>query len=673
MSELTCFVCKREFLPEQREPHVLPTCGHTVCSTCIREWLAASPCKVTCPEDQKEFNLDPVEGLAAFPKNISLGRMLAEKKPEEKEKEKEREREKPKEKEAEKPKEKEVEKEKEKEKQEVSLASEESVSSFNDSQPNFCKSHRKSTDLVCLTDNRVICADCVLFGEHKNHEYKRDSEFLREAKGKIENLQAELGAARQSLFWNQGPKKLSELREKLKNKQDELNSRISEHFDHLYSKLKELEKSMQDELTFKIKDLGTKVNTFETQMNKITEKESSITSKLSSLSEKVNSRVPDYEKLIEAFAGSSDPLLAITEMHTQLRMLEKEYSDLQLSQSNTISLSTNLSNALTSLEKNSGIELKVASLSPPASRRISYNTQKTITQIPKNASPIPKLEEDDEFADFGKKDDHEELLNEKELEELATKGSAEVSGKSKPLIRNGVRPENLYSGDVRQTPMYVTQKVQDSIYSKPLIGKKDFLNESIEDQRRSMNQRANMSMGQVFGGMSQTSFGPLPPPRPPVPKLSAIAASGKMLMTNPDPNAQILKGLKADETGIPKKKEDELMNYSDFHMNDNKILAVLNDVVKNKKVKKLILDNNKITDAGFANLLKKLYLHESLEKISLSGNLLEESVFVALEDYAPQIKTIRTFIFTNNPKMKQTAKVKKAMTSLKKAGFTIEI
>lgn len=42
---------------------------------------------------------------------------------------------------------------------------------------NFCLSHHKNCDLVCLTDKKVICSDCVLFGEHREHKYQKIMEL----------------------------------------------------------------------------------------------------------------------------------------------------------------------------------------------------------------------------------------------------------------------------------------------------------------------------------------------------------------------------------------------------------------------------------------------------------------------------------------------------------------
>ena len=38
---------------------------------------------------------------------------------------------------------------------------------------NFCLQHHKNADLICLTDKKVICSDCVLFGQHRDHKYQK--------------------------------------------------------------------------------------------------------------------------------------------------------------------------------------------------------------------------------------------------------------------------------------------------------------------------------------------------------------------------------------------------------------------------------------------------------------------------------------------------------------------
>lgn len=44
----------------------------------------------------------------------------------------------------------------------------------------ICPAHQKSLDVICLVDRTRICSHCALFGEHKDHNFKSDAQFLEE-------------------------------------------------------------------------------------------------------------------------------------------------------------------------------------------------------------------------------------------------------------------------------------------------------------------------------------------------------------------------------------------------------------------------------------------------------------------------------------------------------------
>ena len=52
-----------------------------------------------------------------------------------------------------------------------------------------CTVHKKSLDIICLTDLKRICSHCAIFGQHKNHKLKPFQEFNEEYEEKIKNLQ----------------------------------------------------------------------------------------------------------------------------------------------------------------------------------------------------------------------------------------------------------------------------------------------------------------------------------------------------------------------------------------------------------------------------------------------------------------------------------------------------
>lgn len=53
----------------------------------------------------------------------------------------------------------------------------------------MCPLHQKVADIVCKTDRKVICAECVLFDEHKTHTYMKIENFKKEVKDKVQIVQ----------------------------------------------------------------------------------------------------------------------------------------------------------------------------------------------------------------------------------------------------------------------------------------------------------------------------------------------------------------------------------------------------------------------------------------------------------------------------------------------------
>lgn len=674
MSELVCFGCKQEFDLVAKEPLVLPSCGHTVCRSCLSEWVGETPGKVRCPEDEKEFSFEAGDGLGAFPKNISLTRLLSEKT-----------------------------------RTEEANAAPVSPPQNQPATPSpvpspaspvspvvpepevveerICVTHKKTADLVCITDQKIICADCVLFGEHKSHDYKRCMEFLRESEGKLDVIVAELESVKQSPMISGAEKKLSELRDKIKARQDELNSKLAAHFEQLHAKLRDIERSVQSELSSKIKSGGSRILAFEGQLRKLSDREFQISNRLSSLREQVQKPSPDFGQLISGLFGPADPLNQIGELIAQTRALEHEFSEVSISHINAVALSSNLPQALLNFDKACAIEVvKSRTASPISADRRSSQFMAKKPSLVADLSPVMKRRVEENLVDTNDAEEVEEFLDDNEFDSLADRPNFEPGfpqGKSKPLVRALAGSELLYAKpdgfsnllyhpqDKRVSANYPQSKNIEGAFNKPLLvnmpSKREFLNESGDDYRPS-KAHMNYSLGQAFANkdFGAQSYAAQLPPRPPVPRVNL--ASSRVV---PSESTSILKSLKSDDK--PPAKDDELVNLSNMHMTDAKLSTSLNELTRNKRLKKLLLDNNKITETGFDTLLKKLGTHETLERVSLIGNALDDNIFSKLEEAAPKLKTLRTFILTGNKAIKMTAKAKKSVASLKKLGFVFEI
>ena len=44
----------------------------------------------------------------------------------------------------------------------------------------LCKEHGRKLESICIQDRMRICANCALFGAHKNHDIRQESEVVNE-------------------------------------------------------------------------------------------------------------------------------------------------------------------------------------------------------------------------------------------------------------------------------------------------------------------------------------------------------------------------------------------------------------------------------------------------------------------------------------------------------------
>ena len=143
MNRLTCKICDKNFDLSEKLARLFPNCGHTFCSNCIKKKIIENEknknmnSKIICPIDKIKcefFNKN--KGLKSFPINFEIKNYLEDLRDFDKKKKEEKK--------------------------------------------NFCEEHKKKIDLICLKDNKLICYDCALFGNHKNHEFKKIENYKKE-------------------------------------------------------------------------------------------------------------------------------------------------------------------------------------------------------------------------------------------------------------------------------------------------------------------------------------------------------------------------------------------------------------------------------------------------------------------------------------------------------------
>ena len=133
-----CPICLSPFHLPQKQPRILPKCGHTICQQCLVS-LKTSPGQFQCPQDDQPY--DSEKDLSFFPANEHIISLLMEMK-------------------------------------------------------NVCEDHKKVKEYYCLDEVVKICSDCGLFGKHQRHKKensqglrKKNEELLTECEEGLEGFQ----------------------------------------------------------------------------------------------------------------------------------------------------------------------------------------------------------------------------------------------------------------------------------------------------------------------------------------------------------------------------------------------------------------------------------------------------------------------------------------------------
>jgi len=132
-----CPICQEDYDDSRIIPKILPQCGHSVCANCLKA-LLEKPQNSKCPYDNTPFPSDK-KTVNDFKVNFGLKQLIEE----------------------------------------------ETV--FEQ-----CPQHQERVRLICMTDKKRICDDCIHFGDHKGHDVRLIKKIEPELKAKGEKLKAAL-------------------------------------------------------------------------------------------------------------------------------------------------------------------------------------------------------------------------------------------------------------------------------------------------------------------------------------------------------------------------------------------------------------------------------------------------------------------------------------------------
>jgi hypothetical protein len=44
----------------------------------------------------------------------------------------------------------------------------------------MCPVHQRKLEIICIDDQQRICSNCALFGKHKNHDVRMETDVIHE-------------------------------------------------------------------------------------------------------------------------------------------------------------------------------------------------------------------------------------------------------------------------------------------------------------------------------------------------------------------------------------------------------------------------------------------------------------------------------------------------------------
>jgi len=270
LDDFICTLCFCQYDKEEHLPLMIPKCGHTFCTKCVKEMISKLSDfeDFVCPEDKHSMKL-PSKDVSEFPQNLALLRLL-DKKALSVYNEKNSDS---------------ISREGQSMRRINKSSSNRSPSSSQDfcspinspkrmkndfvqqdllafvhGEANICKEHGRKMEVICLEDKCRICANCALFGVHRNHQIKPEDEVLREIAGRAERLVDIFQAMEkcQSIAIDQ--EWTDRLNEKTKQKFEEMTRHVRQKFFEYVNLLRLKEKKILNDINMKFSQIKDRLS-----------------------------------------------------------------------------------------------------------------------------------------------------------------------------------------------------------------------------------------------------------------------------------------------------------------------------------------------------------------------------------------------------------------------------
>lgn len=707
MEDIHCVLCRKEFNTKDRLPHLFPNCGHTFCTVCIQGMIDEHEDVLYCPEDNVECQFfNKTVGMGCFPLNFALHRLMTQKGGKK------------------------------------GLTTLDRLDAKNkDEEPvngNYCTEHSKSCELVCLTDRKVICTDCVLFGAHKNHQYTRMDDFKKEVRSKVAALENKSESLKYMPFLSSKDRQVEVLRQKVDHKKRLLMEMVSMNVKTVIEEIRIKEREVESNLEVAFHKFDSSVNIIDNTAKKIKERHMDVDKTLFKIKAQIKRSEFDYAFLMNSLFSDNSMFATIKEISDELVQLEGTSADVIDRELDRYTIRGGVEDVTKMINScmdvlyfdpsaeqavmehklkqdfDDDMDLETRVVTPNKSRQSTMNAE---SKRGGSNSSTPKHY-------FGKQfhfpNNREKSLHSKSIIESSRSGVQLIREESISLLDPHVdgfgfdllddklsRAESEYDQSMsRVNSTSLLSKKLDirkntSFFKKSSQPKHmDNLESSyyMSDMRENRSgymytQGANMNFlpeAYQSGEIRQSMYQRMPQQETvpqPKPRYTISQTRDKDISWNEQDftlqNSRMAKSPVRRPTITSKYapishrqiaiESDTEANMSRMNINDNAVPQIITEIMKNKKLKALNLSHNSITEIGFEQIIKRLALHPTLERIYLMNNYLDDSVFGKIEQWAKKLKKINYFNFQNCSQLKNIPKIKKYVSSLATTGIKIDI
>ena len=641
MKDLTCQLCSAQFDMKRHVPRLFSNCGHTFCSKCINDMIDQTKGKMMCPEDGivcEFFNKEI--GVKCFPLNYAIHRLLKKRKNTLSNKHIKLEQ-------------KTVKKEK----------------------PGLnCPQHLKKCDLVCIVDQKPICPDCVLFGVHSDHEYKKIKQFQLDTKDKLNDLKAHKEVLKQSAFIRNSGKWILDLKNKVAKRKEELSDEIEGRIESLIDCIKEKGKELKENLEEAFQFSEKAITAACLKDSDYVENFKRIDTQIDKLEKQAKNNSFDYPLVFSSLFSKDNLTNKIKKLSIDFEELETKELFYMKEELKKIVLKDNSQNLVSLIRSSIFInkqdddnKMNTSTREKSLKSRNVKTSRKAINVFKEDNSCFT---DSNNVSNNNIKRDSISLIDinfEDEIDSLEL-DSEDNQPQNKPINHFYNKPGFNHRVMTRQT-------VRTNEVNK--------FNRSINMGEVKRNSVNNFSEYQIKTNRSYLA---------PIPEVNTYGSLNRIKTENsyksPVKKNEVRsrfnklkigsnRSIKNIDLPIPKMslgvRGGVEIDYSGFTINDHNVLGIISEVLKNNRIRELNLNNNTITEIGFEQIIKKLAAHPSLEKIHLMGNYLDDTVFIKLQQMIGKFKKIKYFNLRNCRQFKNIVQIGKYVRSLKRKGITVDV